>query len=157
MLKGTFTVPIFPHVKKFLAHRYGLKSPIKVSENISLGKIVTLSLIDKRQRTLSRTMQRDAESKINSELVLVLTEDQVRMGPRINKLIAINTDIDQIFKEHLITYIMAQKSIGIPVKTACRSFLAEMGINESEYSIDAAYKHWQRTTTEPLAKEGLVG
>jgi hypothetical protein len=30
--KLTFTIPIFPHVKKFIAHRYGLRSHIKVSD-----------------------------------------------------------------------------------------------------------------------------
>jgi hypothetical protein len=152
--KLTFTIPIFPHVKKFIAHRYGLRSPIKVSENLSLGKMISFALMDKRHRNLASEPHHDG---MTDSVTLILTEDQLRMTPRIKRLIVINTDFHQLFKEHLMTYILAQKSMGVPAKAACRNYLSDMGINEKEYSIESAYKYYQRTTRPNFAKEGLVG
>jgi hypothetical protein len=157
-LRREYTIPVFPHVRKFIAHRYGLRSPIKVSETIPLGNLITLSLLDKRPRILSsEVFSPEISSKVRDQITFILTAEQIHMGPQIKKLISINITVDQLFKENMITYILAQKSLGMLAKTSCKYFLAEMGINESEYSIDTAYKYYRRSSLPPLQKEGLVG
>jgi hypothetical protein len=53
--------------------------------------------------------------------------------------------MDDTFKEHLLTWVEGQQTAGIPAHTACKMFLEFYDIDEKEYSLDAAYKLWQRT------------
>lgn len=115
--RNRFTIPVFPHVKKFILKKYRLTNPIKTEETTSFGKSITL----------------------------VLTKEQSEFGPRQNKLIRINQAMDDAFKEHLLTWVGAQQEAGIPAYAACKMFLQFYDIDEKEYTLDAAYRLWQRS------------
>lgn len=138
-----FTVPIFPHVRKFILKNYKVTDPIKVEDYNVLGKMVTLALRDNRKRVDYNDQYRD---RLTASITIVLSKDQADLGPRIGKLIRINIHMDLIFKEHLLCWINALKGDGIPVNTACKMFLEYYNIEEKEYSLDAAYKYYQRST-----------
>lgn len=136
-----FTVPMFPHVRKFIAKTYG-KGTIKSEEYTALGKAVTLALRDKRASHEHNDQYRD---RLTATITIVLTKEQAELSPKLHKLIRINIDIDRIFKDHLITWINAQKSVHIPPYASCKMFLEHYNIDESEYSLDAAYRFYQRS------------
>lgn len=81
------------------------------------------------------------------------------LSPSIEKLTIINTDLDQIFKEHMITYVLAQKREGISEKAACRFWLDYLKLTETEYQLDRAYKYCQRyfKSRPIIPKDGLIG
>lgn len=140
--RNKFTVPVFPHVKKFILKQYKTSEPVKVEEYNSLGKMVTLALRDNRTRADQNDQQRN---RVTSSITIILGKEQTELGPRLGKLMRINTHIDVIFKEHLLCWIEALKKDGIAPFTACKMFLEYYGIDEKEYSLDAAYKYYQRS------------
>lgn len=145
--RNQFTVPVFPHVKKFIIRKYRAPSSgsetVKTEEYSTLGKLVTLALRDGRQWTEYNTIHR---KQLTDSITLHLTNEQLKLGPRISKLLRINVDVDREFKSHLVSWIQAGTAFGIAPFTTCKSFLAYYRIDEKEYSLDAAYKYWQRVS-----------
>jgi hypothetical protein len=136
-----FTIPVYPHVKKFMQKKYGSASVIRTEEYSTLGKLVTLALLEKRHW---KEYSLQFKEKELPSITLQLTHEQCELGPRIHKLLRINIDMDAEFKAHLITWILAGQDLGVPPYRTCRSFLEHFKIDEKEYSLDAAYKYWQR-------------
>lgn len=141
-VREIYRIPVFPHVKKFILKLYGNTEPVKIHEYNSLGKLVTMALQDKRMRADQNDQQRD---RVTDSITIVLNKEQSELGVRLGKLMRINTSVDTIFKEHLLTWIEAMKKNNIAPYTACRSYLHHYGIDDGEYSLDAAYKFYQRT------------
>lgn len=139
--RNLFTIPVFPHVKKFILKSTRASGAIKVEENTMLGKIVTLALLDNS----TRDGNNDASRRATASVTLTLTKRQVDLRPGIIKLMRINVDIDRVFKDHLLTTIYSLADAGIPSYQACRMFLGRYNINESEYSTDVAYRFFQRS------------
>lgn len=143
-----FEVPIQPHLKKFILKQYKLKEPIKVEEYSVLGKVVMGALMDKRNSvelnklTSHRgTGQRDL---LTDTLRIILSKGMSERAPRLHKLVRINIDMHRIFKDYMLVWIIAQHDVGIPPNTSCKRFLEKYGIDENEYSYDAAWKYWMR-------------
>jgi hypothetical protein len=139
--RNRYKIPVFPHVKKFLAKNCDVSSAIRTEEYSTLGKLVTRALLDRRTSEENNDQYRD---KLTTFITISLTKEQAELSPRLNRLMRINIDIDRVFKDHLLTYIYALKETGIPPFTACRMFLQFYKIDEKEYSLDAAYRFWQR-------------
>ena len=136
-----FTVPVYRHLKKFIIKNYKCTETIKVENYSTLGDIVTLCLRDPQQAE-NNDQYRD---RLTANITLVLSARQAKLGPRMSKLVALNVKMDRVFKEHLLAWIQALRKDGIAPFTACKIFLDYYDIDESEYSLDAAYKHWQRS------------
>lgn len=139
--RARFTIPVFPHVKKFIEKKYQATGVIKTEEYTTLGKMVTLALRDGRRWTEYNTIER---KHLSDTITLHLTTEQLKLGPRTTKLLRINLDMDREFKSHLISWINAGTYVGIKPFNSCKNFLAYHRIDEKEYSLDAAYKYWQR-------------
>lgn len=144
----TFTIPVFAHVKKFILKKYlgttRVNGTIKTEEYNTFGKLVTKALRDNRLRMkYNNSQERD---RLTDSITITLTKDQSKFGPKLHKLTRINQDMDDAFKEHLLTWIAGQQEAGISAHAACKMFLEFYDIDEKEYSLDAAYKVWQRSS-----------
>ncbi len=140
--RKTFTIPVFPHVKKFIQKNYRFPSIIKVDEYDILGKFVTLALNDNRpSNEYGENYYRD---RLTAKLTFMLTARQARQSPRIHKLMRLNIYMDKEFKDHMIIFISAQVKLDVPAYEATRNFLEYYDLDEKEYSLEAAYKSWQR-------------
>lgn len=140
--RNKFTIPVYPHVKKFILKYYKLSDPARTEEYNAFGKSVTAALRDNRTISENNDQYRD---RLTATLTLLLTKDQAQLGPRIPKLTRINVDMDRLFKDHMISWIHALQVSGLAPFNACKMFLQYYGIDDSEYSLDAAYKFWQRS------------
>lgn len=140
--RNRFTIPVFPHVKKFILKNTRASGSIKVEEYTVLGKLITLALRDSSVGAENNDIYRD---RITASITVVLSKRQAELGPRLSKLMRINVDIDRVFKDHLLTSIYSLADAGIPPYKACRMFLERYNIDESEYSADAAYRFYQRS------------
>ncbi len=141
--KNHYTIHVFRHVHKFMIKNYEHQRGIfKTEEYHTLGKIVSLALFDTRSwKNTNNDQYRDRQTvAIN----LHLTAQQCRLAPKQFKLQRINLDVDAIFKEHLLTWIRGQQSLGYSVRNSCLSFLEYYNIDSTEYSLENCYKHWQR-------------
>lgn len=107
-----------------------------------LGKMVTLALRDNRNREDNNDKYRN---RLTAELTIILTKEQAELSPRLNKLMRINVDMDRVFKDHLLTTIHLLGVAGIAPYNACKMYMEHYGIDDSEYSLDAAYKFWLRS------------
>ena len=138
--RNRFTIHIYPHVKKFIT-KNSRANPLKVDEYSTLGRLITLALRDTRASFQYNDQYRN---RLTDTITIILTDDQSKYGPTIGKLMRINIDMDRVFKEALIVWIRAQQQQGIPPYNSCKLFLQYYSIDESEYSLEAAYKYWQR-------------
>lgn len=141
--RNRFTIPVFPHVKKFILKKYRLRNPVKPEETTVFGQLITKVLKDNRMRLKYQDSQ--YRDRLTESLTIVLTKEQSEFGPRQYKLIRINQAMDDAFKEHLLTWVGAQQEAGVPAHAACKMFLQFYDIDEQEYTLDAAYRLWQRS------------
>jgi len=142
LTRSKFTIQVFPHLKKFIAKTYGA-GVIRTDESTVFGRLVTAALRDNRIRKDFNHL--DWHMKTTAQISIQLTTEQSGLGPKLGKLGRLNLDMDRVFKESLSGWILAQKQAGVMAYTACKAFLEFYGIDDSEYSLDAAYKHWQRS------------
>jgi hypothetical protein len=155
-----YTIAVYPHVKKFMIKRFphsktkvnGLDQPVfNTEEYNTLGKLVTLCLLDKRGWNGATFKQHDDYGdKLTETIIIKVSKNQERMTPRKYKFNRLNIDIDRLFKEAMITWITAQIQLGHPIRTACSSFLTFHDINPEgkEYNLDTAYQNWKRSKIE---------
>lgn len=137
-----FTIPIFPHLKRFIIKNYKVKENIiRIDEYKLFGKMITLCLRDNRSGAQYNDQLRNRQ---NETITVVLTADQARMAPRLGKLMRINNHIDDLYKEHLLCWITALKEEGHAPYTACKMFIHHYNLEEKD--LDAAYKFYQRHT-----------
>lgn len=47
-----FTIPVYPHVKKFILKKFRLSNPVRTEESSTFGKLITL-MLDNRSKQLS--------------------------------------------------------------------------------------------------------
>lgn len=136
-----FNVPVYPHLKKFILKNYKDREPLRIEDNSMLGKMITLALYDNRNRSKHKDQH---PVRMTERLVIILSEEQQNLHPGIDKLVRINVSMDRIFKEHLMGWIQAMRTNGMTPFKACRMFLDHYGINGEEYSVNTAYKYYQR-------------
>jgi hypothetical protein len=141
--RNEFTIPVYPHVKKFILRKFRLQEPCRAEEYNTFGKFIMNALEDKRLRLAYNDSQ--FRDRLTCSIKVLLTTEQIKTSPRLQKLIRINHAMDDAFKEHLVTWIQGQVAAGIPAYAACKMFLQFYDIDENEYSLDAAYKIWQRS------------
>lgn len=139
-----FSIPIFPHLKKFILKHYRIKEPVKIENYNTLGNLVSLSLY----QPPSAEHNDQYRDRLTTNINIILNSRQAARAPRLFKLMRINIYMDRVFKEHLITHIRSLREQGVPPYTACRFFLEQYNIEESEYPLATAYMHWQRINKE---------
>jgi hypothetical protein len=135
----TTTIPIKPHLKKFLLFTMEVKEPVVITERDMLGSAIMKVLQETRNHKFDNVLEGYTE-----RLKLVLTESMRKRSPRLHRLVYINTQLEKDFQTGLLLWVRAQKLAGIPAKTAIINFLAALKIDENEYSYDAAAKAWIR-------------
>lgn len=153
--RNQFTIDVYPHVRKFILKMYPSTSNrgVKVEEYTTLGKYVTLAL---REPTSAENNDQYRD-RLTATITLHLTSKQSQLGPRLCKLMRINTDMDRVFKEHLISWINALRESGIPPYSACRKFLQYYGIEENEYPLEAAHRYFQRVKSNTDSDTNSTG
>lgn len=140
--RSTITVHVFPHVHKFCKKEFHHASGIFSAEEYStFGKLVTFAL--RNQQT--RNSNDQARDRLTATITIRLNKRQQELGPRAFKLQRLNIDLDLLFKEYLLVWIHAQAAQGTPAHAACKMFLQHYNLDEQDYSLDNAYKHWQRS------------
>jgi hypothetical protein len=143
-----YTIHVSPQVRKFMLKNFAYYNGVfRTEEWSTLGSLVTLCLIDNRawkDRHLTDDYLKENETQ---KIIVELTTAQMKMTPRIFKLPRINTEINRLFKEHMVTWIRSQYEIGVSAHQACRSFLEYYNLDPGgkEYNLDNAYKAWQRS------------
>jgi hypothetical protein len=150
-LRQQHTIHVFPHVKKFMIKTFPHQNGIfKIEEWSTLGSLVTLCLIDNRSWKDRNFSDDYFKEHLTEKIIVRLNKEQLERSPREYKLIRINSEINRLFKEHLVTWIRSQYKVGIPAHQACRSFLEyyKLDPDGTEYNIDNAYKAWQRSQSK---------
>lgn len=135
-----FTIPVYPHVKKFLLKEYPSKAnTIKAEEYRLLGKMITLCLKDNIEASNYNDQYRD---RLTEEINIIITARQAAMSPRIGKLIRINQHIDALYKEHLLVWIKSLRAEGLAPHTATKLFIKYYDLQEKDQI--NAYQFWLR-------------
>lgn len=131
------SIPVKPHLKKFILKRYGQVEPLQVAENSVIGKHIMSMLIDKRDFENSN----DEYSDI---IQLQLSQAMYKRSPRIKNLIRINYYLENDFKEALFIWVHAKIDSGINPYNATREFVEFYNFSPTEYTHDAAQRAWLR-------------
>jgi hypothetical protein len=141
MKSSTYNIPILPYLKKYVVKKFfdGHSPPYKMEEDTLLGKQFMSVIIDARKIDFI-----DRHLEMSDRLSVKLSNVMAERSVTLAKLVPINFFLDKIFKEELITWILSADYHGIRPFPAIRNFLAYYSIEEREYSLDAAYRHWLR-------------
>jgi len=149
-MQTQFRVPVLPYVKKYLIKKFfaGDQGPHKIEEDTLIGKQFMSVIIDARKKDVI-----DRHIEFSETLEVVLSQDMLLRSPKVAKLITINYFLDKVFKEELIAWILSAQHYGIRPFPASKDFLEYYGIEECEYSHDAAYKIWTRWKNRDYGKK----
>ncbi len=137
--KAPVSIPMKPHIKKFVLYALDKREPIQVTERQFLGSAIMKALQEKRLHRFDRVLDLYTDS-----ISVILNKEMRERSPKRAKLLFINVELDIHFASSLIFWVKAQMKMGSPANEACKNFLATLKIDETEYSYDAAYKVWQR-------------
>jgi hypothetical protein len=128
-IRTRFTIPCFPHVKKFIQKNYRVKGDVLQEDEYSvLGKMVTLCLKDKREAE-DNDQYRD---RLTDSITIVLTSRQASMSPKKGKLMRLNLHVDSLYKEHMMVWVQALKEEGYAPYTATQMFINYYGLGEKD-------------------------
>lgn len=146
--RNEFSIPVYPHVRKFMVKKFKASKAILTTEHSTIGMLVTAALRDNQVKTglgkvHEMNVRPETREKLTDELTLILTKRQTDYSVRLSKLIVLNNYFDRMFKEHMLTFMEAQGAVGFPAYAACRNFLKFYDILESEYSLESAYRYYQ--------------
>lgn len=141
-MRTNYYIPVLPHVQKYVSKKFfngNNHGPYKIEEHALLGKIFMAVIIDGRKADFI-----DKHLEMTGKLHVKLSQDMLKRSPRMNKLVTVNFFLDKLFKDALIDWILSADHYGIRPFPASKDFLQYYGIEEAEYSHDAAYRHWIR-------------
>lgn len=140
-MQKTFKLPVLPYVKKYVEKQFfnGQAAPYKIEEDTLIGKNFMSVIIDKRHRDIM-----DKHHDLTAEIHITLSDAMAKRSPRLSNLMCVNYFLVEDFKDALTTWINAAGHYHIRPFVACKGFLEYYGIDENEYSLDAAYRLWQR-------------
>jgi hypothetical protein len=140
-MQPNFRVPVQAYLKKYIIKRFfaGSKGPYKIEEKPLLGKLFMSCIIDGRKQDCI-----DTHLEKNTFIEVILSQDMLDRSPQPKKLQSIAFFIDKMFKESMIDFILTAQIYGVRPFNSVKDFLQEYGIEEHEYSSEAAYKLWLR-------------
>lgn len=135
-------MPLLPYLKKFAEKRFfaGYRAPYKLDEDTLIGKQFMCLIVDAR----TVDMRGDKKIEMSESLHVYLSEAMAERSPSLRKLVPINYYLDKFLKSELIAWIECAEYCGVRPFVSTKLFLQHYGIDESEYTHDAAYKVWQR-------------
>jgi hypothetical protein len=140
-MQPNFRVPVQAYLKKYIVKRFfaGSKGPYKIEEKPLLGKLFMAALIDGRKQDCI-----DTHLEKTTYIEVILSQDMLHRSPQPKKLQSLAFFMDKMFKESLIDFILTAQLYGVRPFNSVKDFLQEYGIEEHEYTSDAAYKLWLR-------------
>jgi hypothetical protein len=153
-MRKNFKVPMLPYLKKYVERQIfqGMKAPYKIEEDSLIGKMIMCLIIDARQKDL----RGDKRIEMSASIEFQLSEVMAERSPSLQKLVPINYFLDKLFKNELITWIKSAEIVGMRPFPASKAFLEFYRIDESEYSHDAAYRHWLRDRRKGMTRKITV-
>lgn len=146
-MKTTVSLPVQPHVLKYLSFKYG--PSCTYSNNLSIAPLVRA------------TISEPTKSNIKSFPVLhyydiVLTEHYLNKFDVVysrHKIFQFNADADSRFREELYQFMILNNDIyGIKYKTSFRDFLNALGITENDIKFETLLKDFQRKRSRKVGE-----
>lgn len=133
-------IKTYPHLRKFIKSFYRTKSEdlVRVDRNSSLG--MTMFEVLRNPRKVNSKEQ----SRFTDEISFLLNQHLSKLSITNKFVLRFNTQMDVLFKEHCVQWIMAQVENGMSASEAIRSFQKKYHINESDYSFENIYRNWTR-------------
>ena len=149
-MRKNFKVPVYAYLLKYCRKQFfaGQSQPYKIEEDTLIGKQFMSVLMDVRKKE----MMGDQLLLQTETLDVELSEAMAKRSPNLGKLAPLNFFLDKLFKDALIMWIKSAEHHGIKPYPSSKAFLEHFGIDEHEYSHDAAYKHWTRYKNEGFQK-----
>lgn len=131
-------IPVYPHVKKLLLYNVlDPEKPLKAEFHNRLGLTIRAILHSKAEKS-------SANDRMTELLKVEINDNISNMDHRLKRLVKINDYFDKDFKEIMMHSIRDQMHSGIPALQATKNFLRRIGVTESEYSYESAYRAWLR-------------
>lgn len=132
MSKKRVQILVKAHIAKFLAPE------LNVNGEIELAKCISFLKTNNGHSHYSYFERKDGKVPLN-----VLMH-----RPSVRNMYALVRKWENDFKLRMHIMVEAYRSTGLPCMEAIRLFLAQYNISEEEYSIETAYKSWQRYKKE---------
>lgn len=144
--KGTthckvITLKTYPHLRKFIEgfYRVNEHGEVRVDMYNSLGIVLSNSLRSKKK------MRSNQLERLTDRLTINLAYDLSKLSLQPRIVYQFNVDMDRVFKDHIIEWIVSQTDLGtVSVTDAILSFQKKYKINESDYSFENIYRHYTR-------------
>lgn len=139
----SITIPIFPHLKKFIQKEFGL--PLLPDDHSTLGKMITLSLRGRNRNQITKQPHNSPiQWNLTNSIEIPLTTDQQELNPNKEKLIRLNIHLNTLFKEHLVIWVQAQRQMGVKALTSIKWFREYYNLAPDEFKTETAHRHYMR-------------
>ncbi|WP_151087369.1 hypothetical protein [Hymenobacter baengnokdamensis] len=149
----TFTVPVKPHVQKYLLHHLG--PAYKLSQLDPIGRILRLRLQAPRTNAYldGFTGRYTAEFSVSIEGNLLFQRRFKAL--RSTDIIDFNNDVEAIIKTEFYGMVAHRRDFGLSQYGAIQQFRAKYNFLDEDITHDALKKAWQRYCADQLAPENV--
>lgn len=137
-MKFTTTIPVKPHLKKYLHSRFNVKDVLNISKNSMIGKLIIKSFSELRNKPKNT-------SGISDSIVIVFDES-TDLTLSDGNVFDFNQLIEDIYRRELGMFISTHFlwSKHPERKQAIINFNNKIGITEDEIAVETLIKHLQR-------------
>jgi hypothetical protein len=142
----TFTIPVKPHVQKYLLHHLG--PAYKLSQLDPIGRILRLRLQAPRTNAFLAgfTGRYTAEFSVSIEGNLLFQRRFKALRP--TDIIDFNNDVEAIIKTEFFGMVDTRRDFGLSQYGAIQKFRAKYNFLDEDITHDALKKAWQRHCPE---------
>jgi hypothetical protein len=130
------TLPILPHLKKWIRKKYG-RAMIYADSSTAIG-ITLQGLAALRCKAASAT------ERYTEGVTVVFSIKQSRYEIRSSFVVSANAYFNKLFQEEMFAYIEALYKEGVPRFQAVERFLDMYDIEEGEFQKNSAYRAYMR-------------
>ena len=137
------TIPICPHIRKFILKYYNVTEPVTVKMGTLLATRFNY-VFRMKQKRYNRKIER-----ITEEMTFRLCYDLYRLNNDVNKGILINNEMDQMFRACLCHWVQAYQFLRIPERKGVKDFAKFYELSEDDFGLESLYKIWMRFKNRP--------
>lgn len=137
-MKFTTTIPVRPHLKKYLLSRFRVPNVLNISKNSLIGKLIIKSFSEQRNKPKTTT---DI-----SESIIIVFDESTDLTLSDGNVFDFNQLIEDIYRRELGMFIATNKLWHQQPerKQSIINFNNKIGITEDEIAVETLIKHMQR-------------
>ncbi len=136
------TIPVRPHLKKYIVKKFKAQHIIKISHHSIFGKLVV--------KSFSEHFARARETSAFRSSIFIEFDHEFELTLSAGNIYDFNSLVEDIYRQELIQYVMHEKlwNPHFERKRSIETFNSYFGITEDDIALETIIKFMQRSAED---------